>query len=241
LGFIHLSSPADSSRSTLWSQGWNDPNRLGFSEDEKIELGRYIYYLNSSHIKLTDNEDELIWDPSSSGIYSLKLGYLKYNSDLGLKEPVWWWRKLWKIKSPANTRLFMWNVLLNKVLTWDNLQKRNFFGPGWCSLYKSEGENILHLFLKCRFITKFWIETSRLLDLQCVWEGRDLEHSWISWWKTRAFKHLRAPPLLVIWGVWLTRNSFIFKGVSPFPEITSAKSIALLSSFLSQSRRPSSR
>jgi hypothetical protein len=53
----------------------------------------------------------LIWDPTPSRIYSPKLGYLKYNSDLGLREPVWWWRKLWKIKSPAKTRLFMWNVL----------------------------------------------------------------------------------------------------------------------------------
>jgi ribonuclease HI len=46
---------------------------------------------------------------------------------------------------------------------------------------------------------------------------------------------------LVIWGVWLARNSFIFKGVPPSPEITTAKSIALLSSFLSQSPRPSPR
>jgi hypothetical protein len=132
-----------------------DVNRLGLGEEETLELERYIFYLNSSQIRLRDCEDELIWDSAPSRIYSPKLGYLKYNSDLGLKEPVWWWRKLWKIKSPAKTRLFMWNVLLNKVLTWDNLQKRNFFGPGWCPLCKS---------------------------------GRDLEHSWVSWWKTRAFK-----------------------------------------------------
>jgi hypothetical protein len=210
-----------------------DANRLGLSEEEKLELERYIFNLNSSQIRLMDCEDELIWDPAPSGIYSPKLGYLKYNSDLGLREPVWWWRKLWKVKSPTKTRLFMWNVLQNKVLTWDNLQKRNFFGPGWCSLCKYEGENILHLFLKCRFIKKVWTETSRLLDLHCVWDGRDLEHSWITWWKTRAFKHLRALPLLVIWGVWLAQNSFIFKGTPLSPEISAAKSVSLLSSFLS--------
>jgi hypothetical protein len=94
---------------------------LGLSEDEKLELGRYIYCLNFSQIRLTDNEDELILDPSPYGSYSPKLGYLKYNPDLGLQEPVWWWRNLWKVKSPAKTRLFMWNVLQNKVPTWDNL------------------------------------------------------------------------------------------------------------------------
>jgi hypothetical protein len=127
----------------------------------------------------------------------------------------------------------MWNVLKNKVLTWDNLHKRNFFGPGWCSLCKSEGENILHLFLKCRFINKVWTKTSRLLYLHCVWDGRDLEHSWITWWKTRAFKHLRALPLLAIWGVWLAQNSFVFKGTPPSLEISAAKIFSLLSSFLS--------
>jgi ribonuclease HI len=78
-----------------------------------------------------------------------------------------------------------------------------------------------------------------LLDLHCVWEGRDLDHSWFTWWKTRAFKHLRALPLLVTWGVWLARNSFIFKGTPHSPEITAAKSVTLLPSFLSQSPRPS--
>jgi hypothetical protein len=241
LGFTHLNTLADPNRSTLWSQGWTDPNRLGLSEEEKLELESYIYSLKSSQIRLTDNEDELIWDPTPSGIYSPKLGYLKYNSDLGLREPVWWWRKLWKVKSLTKTRLFMWNVLQNKVPTWDNLQKRNFVGPGWCSLCKSEGENLLHLFLKCIFINKVWKETSRLLNLHCVWEGRDLDHSWFTWWKTRAFKHLRALPLLVIWGVWLAQNSFIFKGTPPSPEITVARSVALLPSFLSQSPRLSTR
>jgi hypothetical protein len=241
LDIIFLSSLADPNRSTLWSQGWKDPLRLGLSEEEKSELERYIYCLKFSQIRLSDSEDELIWDPAPSGIYSPKLGYLKSNSDLGPQESVWWWRKLWKVKSPTKTRLFMWNVLQNKVPTWDNLQKRNFVGPGWCTLCKSKGESSLHLFLNCRFIIKVWKEISRLLNLHCVWEGRDLEHSWHTWWKKRDYKLLRALPLLVIWGVWLARNSFIFKGIPPSPEHTAASSVTLLPMFLSQSSSPSSR
>jgi hypothetical protein len=85
LGFTHLNNLADHSRSTLWSQGWTDANRLGLNEEEKLELERYIFNLKSSQIRLTDCEDELIWDLAPSGIYSPKLGYLKYNSDLGLR------------------------------------------------------------------------------------------------------------------------------------------------------------
>jgi hypothetical protein len=54
LGYAHLNNLADPSRSTLWSQGWTDANRLGLSEEETLELERYIFYLKSSHIRLRD-------------------------------------------------------------------------------------------------------------------------------------------------------------------------------------------
>jgi len=46
-----------------------DPNRLGLSEEEKLELESYIYSLKSSQIRLTDNKDELILDPAPLGIH----------------------------------------------------------------------------------------------------------------------------------------------------------------------------
>jgi hypothetical protein len=129
LGIVSLNNLADPRLTTLWSQGWKEANRLGLSEDDTIELERYINFLNISQIRLRDCEDELIWDSAPSGTYTPKLGYLKLNSDLGQRETVWWWGKLWKIKSPAKTRLFMWNVLNNKVPTWDILQKRKLLWP----------------------------------------------------------------------------------------------------------------
>jgi hypothetical protein len=238
---LFLSSLADPSRSTLWSQGWKDPYSLGLREEEIRELENFIHCLKLAQIRLSDSEDELIWDPAPSGSYSPKLGYLKCNSELSTQEAVWWWSKLWKVKSPTKTRLFMWNVLRNKVPTWDNLQKQNFVGPGWCTLCKSEGESSIHLFLNCRYINKVWMEISRLLNLQCLWEGRDLEHSWHTWWNNKDYKHLKSLPLLVIWGVWLARNSFIFKGLPLSHEISAANSIALLPSFSSQKTSPPTR
>jgi ribonuclease HI len=167
---------------------------------------------------------------SPSGIYTPRMGYIKLNLDLYQREPVWWWKNLWKLNCPAKTRLFMWNVLSNKVSTWEILQKRNNHGPGWCSLCKYEGETTIHIFLECRFIIEVWSEVSRLLDLRCNWIDPSLEQVWQDWWSTRIYRGLRALPLLIIWGVWLARNSLIFKGVSLVPEITTAKSIAILSS-----------
>jgi hypothetical protein len=228
--FYYLSSLADPNRSTLWAQGWKDPFSLGLIEEESRELELYIHGLKLAQLRLSDSEDVLIWDVAPSGSYTPKLGYLKCHSDLFLQEPVWWWNKLWKVKSPTKTRLFMWNVLCNKVPTWDNLQKRNFVGPGWCSLCKTDEESSTHLFLKCSYINKVWLEISKMLNLQCLWEGRNLEHSWQLWWENKFYKHLKALPLLVIWGVWLARNSIIFKGVTLPPEISAANSVSLLPS-----------
>jgi hypothetical protein len=178
LGIESLNNLVDPRLTTLWSQGWKEANRLGLSDDEVIELERYINLLKISQIRLRDCEDELIWDSTPSGFYTPKLGYLKLNSDLAQRETVWWWGKLWKLKCPAKTRLFMWNVLNNKVSTWDILQKRNFSGPGWCTLCKSEGETIVHLFLNCSYTIKVWTEVSRLLDLLLQLVGQDLEQAW---------------------------------------------------------------
>jgi hypothetical protein len=131
---------------------------LGLEEEDITELDRYITDLKRSQIRLRDCEDELIWDSAPSGIYTPKDGYTRLNLDLFQREPVWWWKKLWKLKCPAKTRLFMWNVLSNKVSTWDILQKRNNHGPGWCYLCKSEGESTLHIFLECRYIKEVWNE-----------------------------------------------------------------------------------
>lgn len=58
-----------------------------------------------------------------------------------------------------------------------------------------------------------------------------MEQAWQDWWSDRDNKGFKALPLLVIWGVWIARNSLISKGVTMVPEITAAKSLAFLSSF----------
>ena len=92
-----------------------------------------------------------MWDADAGGAYTPKAGYLFLSARVVLREEVWWWRPLWKLKFPAKTKLFMWCVLNNKVPTWDVLQKRSFQGPGWCVLCKRELETTYHLFHTCSF------------------------------------------------------------------------------------------
>ena len=151
---------------------------FGLSDLDKRELVRYIGELNRTLIQLRDREDELVWDVEPHGYYNPKGGYLKLSADGLLKDPIWWWKKLWKINSPPKTRLFLSCVPENKVLTWDNLQKRCFQGSGWCMLCKEKGESVLHLFLHCSFVKDIWKECTEKLGVPCLWEGPTVLQAW---------------------------------------------------------------
>ena len=47
--------------------------------------------------------------------------------------------------------LFLWLVWKDKNLTWRNLQKKGWQGPGMCFLCGKEEEDNLHMFYLCPF------------------------------------------------------------------------------------------
>ena len=89
-------------------------------------MDHYLRELVRANILLSDQEDTLVWEADPEGVYTPKAGYLCISAGVELREEVWWWRPLWRLKCPAKTKLFMWCVLNNKVPTWDMLQKRSF-------------------------------------------------------------------------------------------------------------------
>jgi hypothetical protein len=164
-GYDTLDKLVDPDQTTIWSQGWKSVVDFGLDDVDATELERYITGLKRTQVRLRDQEDELIWDQTTSGFYTPKDGYTYLIRELVQSEPAWWWKKLWRINCPTKSKLFMWSVLTNKVPTWDILQKRNFSGPGRCPLCKTEGETTQHLFLDCHYIKEVWTEVSRHLKL----------------------------------------------------------------------------
>lgn len=71
------------------------------------------------------------------------MGYQVLSAIDGIGVPVWWGGSIWIFKCPLNACIFMWPKPKNKVLTWDNLQKRGKQGPYWRALCKANEENIL--------------------------------------------------------------------------------------------------
>jgi len=58
---------------------------------------------------------------------------------------------LWKTVVPNKIIHFSWLVFHNKILTWENLQKRNWSGPSICLLCKKGEDSSNHIFLTCSY------------------------------------------------------------------------------------------
>jgi hypothetical protein len=98
-------------------QAWKSVDMLGLDAQAAPFWDKNSRALQSSHIRITDKEDELIWQQAPHGHYTPKLGYIHLNLDLYQREPIWWWKRLWKVRCPLKENIFMWCVLYNKVPT----------------------------------------------------------------------------------------------------------------------------
>ena len=139
--------------------------------------------------------------------------------------------------SSPESQFFFWTLIHNKILTGDNLVKRNFAGPHWCALCRSNAETSQHLFIDCQFAKEAWDLTLQDLkinspaqiyvpDLFADWRHRYTQHiSQKSIW----FKIWNALPKFVCWKIWLARNQKIFKGLhlTPLQVATKARSLLL--------------
>ena len=57
---------------------------------------------------------------------------------------------LWTKAMPVKISCFIWLSLRNRILTWENLQKKGFHGPGICVLCYSKEETVENLFINCK-------------------------------------------------------------------------------------------
>ena len=58
-----------------------------------------------------------------------------------------------------------------------------------------------------------------------------MAHAWEFWNTTTHLKSMIYLPLLVIWGIWLARNNYLFSDKGCTPEITLALSCNILTAF----------
>ena len=96
----------------------------------------------ASTIVFTSEDDALIWQFNSNGIYSTQSLYKVINFR-GV-QPVFV-SAVWDLRVPPRVHFFLWLLSKNKVLTRDNLSKRKKLDDVSC-FFCCEKESVLHLF-----------------------------------------------------------------------------------------------
>jgi len=122
-----------------------------------------------------------------------------------------------------------------KILTGENLIKRNIVGPHRCTLCKEATETMDHLFVDCPFANKVWTLTLHgltiatptkisVVELFSTWKDRYPSLSFNSLWA----KVWITIPKLVWWKLWLARNEQTFNNTAWTPNMVAAKAKGLL-------------
>jgi hypothetical protein len=88
---------------------------------------------------------------------------------------------MWKWKIQQKINLFLWLVVNNKILTWNNLQLRGWKGPGRCQLCKKDCEDSAHLFILCPFTKLIWLKIKNIKKFTQVWRGIHLNECLSNW------------------------------------------------------------
>lgn len=60
------------------------------------------------------------------------------------EEKKWFWKGIWKLKTPGKIKYFQWKSYTNSLHTRENLLKRTILHDPLCHLCAKEPENVLH-------------------------------------------------------------------------------------------------
>jgi hypothetical protein len=106
-----------------------------------------------------------------------------------------------KLKCPLKGKIFLWLALYNKVLTWDNLQKRRRNEPGRHPLCLCCDESVQHLFLKCGYVGQVWKVMEILTGHKMFWRGDRIEETLEIWISNQDTDGVKALSVIVLLGI----------------------------------------
>ena len=116
-------------------------------------------------IQFSEEKDILRWGYEEKRTYSIREAYNILIKEHMVLDSLW--RKIWDPSFWPKVSTFLWLLCHNKILTWDNLRKKNFYGPSICPNYKKDEETIEHLMYLCPLAHRLW----QKISFHCQKEG----------------------------------------------------------------------
>ncbi|GMP86824.1 hypothetical protein CsSME_00039460 [Camellia sinensis var. sinensis] len=118
--------------------------------DQLVDLLGFLFSVKDGR----DREDSLVWDCSrSKGVFSVFSFYGMLEGRSGVVFP---WKSIWATGSPSKVAFFVWTAALGKILTIDNLIRREHVLANWCCTCCRDGKMVDHLLLHCPVGSRLW-------------------------------------------------------------------------------------
>jgi hypothetical protein len=214
-----------------WQFG-NVPNRLLQQlEMLKVELRE------AAPVHKTEKDK---WGWGSTGTYSTAKGYALLQLQKDRPLPLRFWMEVWDSMAIPKVNFFFWTLMHKKILTGENLMKRNIVGPHRCTLCKEAMETSDHLFVDCHFANKVWLLILHGLKVTAPTNILvvDIFTTWKDCYPSLSKKTLWARvwisiPKYVCLKLWLARNDQIFNNTTWTPNMVATKAKGLLLETLS--------
>jgi hypothetical protein len=157
-------------------------------------------------ISFTDENDQLIWQYETNGIYSSSSMYALVNFR-GI-QPIYL-PSVWKLKIPPRIQVFLWLFSQNKIMTRDNLRHRGMVKPLECEMCK-ELETVKHLMFDCIVARQIWSIVENVFDCKID----NFESVASKWLCNKKFLHFNLVTSATLWGLWINRNNLVFNKTS---------------------------
>lgn len=130
------------------------------NEQEKTEESSFNILMQT--VCLVNGEDILTWGPLTDKFDS-SVCYGTIINDHRVEGP---WNLIWKLKIPARSKLFLWQLAYGCLPTMSFLLKRNIVHNAKCKWCGEEDEDLVHLFWNCSLTKVAWNIINTWLDLK---------------------------------------------------------------------------
>lgn len=148
------------------------------AQDVKVNAFVSFYRLLYSVRLRREGIDRLWLIPFKRGLFGVKSFYNVLVCLDGIRFP---WKNVWMTKVSLRAAFFVWSTALGKILTLDNLYKRNVIVMDWYIMCKRNWESTDHLLLHCEVACTMWNVFFKHYGLSWVMPRR-VVNVFACWW-----------------------------------------------------------
>ncbi|GJX66973.1 RNA-directed DNA polymerase, eukaryota, reverse transcriptase zinc-binding domain protein [Tanacetum coccineum] len=194
-----------------WNAVLRRPPRGGAELSQLTELNSLI-----QNVVLSDSRDSWLWTIDAAKGYSVASGRTLIDSyflEAGPKTT------RWNRLIPIKVNVFIWRLILNKLPTRVNLDRKDIdVGSILCPICMEDVETANHIFFSCNMAKDLWSMFAKWWDIDIPVCANSTD--WFEWLddlnvsnKVRSFIEGVGDSLL--WHIWKFRNELIFSSTPP--------------------------